>query len=81
MERADLTTLRARRDERELKFAQKCASSERFKGWFPLHEEERTTRWPMKYREVFARCCRCYNSPIYSMRRRLNKVARVAVAD
>ena len=44
MERAQLPTLRARRESRELKFAMKCAS--------------------------------CYNSPLYSMRRRLNREAR-----
>ena len=73
MEKAGLTTLRARREGRELTFARKCASSERFSRWFPLHESCRETRAPLFYKELFARCGRCYNSPIYNMRRRLNK--------
>lgn len=75
MVKADLTTLRARREERELKFARKCASSARFAKWFPLGAQGRT-RGPPTYVEQFARCCRCYNSPIYNMRRRLNKEIR-----
>ena len=73
MERANLTTLRARRDERELAFARKCAASERFSRWFPVHTPARHIRGPVFYEETFARCSRCYNSPIFSMRRRLNR--------
>ena len=76
MELADLTTLRARRDSRELAFARKCAASQRFAHWFPIHQQVRETRSSQRYVEKFARCCRCYNSPIYSMRRRLNEDLR-----
>ena len=75
MRRADLTTLRARRDSRELQFAQRSAASLRFGGWFPQRPGGQT-RNSGGYIEKFARCCRCYNSPTYSMRRRLNKEAR-----
>ena len=74
MEKAQLPTLRSRRESRELSFAQKCASSNRFAHWFPLHRAIRETREPLAYQESFARCVRCYNSPLYSMRRRLNKI-------
>ena len=72
MEKADLTTLRARREDRELRFAIKCASSTRFGKWFPTRAPT-ATRGMGKYLEEFARCTRFYNSPIFSMRRRLNK--------
>ena len=73
MERAGLTTLRARREQRELTFARKCASSERFSCWFPVRAVARNTREGVTYEEKFARTHRCYNSPIFSMRRRLNE--------
>ena len=73
MEKADLTTLRARREERELSFAQKTLSSGRFTKWFPPHDRTRDTRDQPFFKELFARCTRCYNSPVFSMRRRLNR--------
>ena len=75
MARADLTTLRARREERELRFARRCADSARFSKWFPK-KDAGITRGTGPYVEEFARCCRCYNSPIFSMRRKLNKEIR-----
>ena len=73
IEKAGITTLRARREARELAFARKCATSVRFARWFPIHESSRDTRQNLAYREEFARCVRCYNSPLFSMRRRLNR--------
>ena len=73
VELSGLTTLRARREARELAFARKCASSERFKGWFPTRVAVRNTREQMIYEEKYARTHRCYNSPLFSMRRRLNR--------
>ena len=73
MEKANLTTLRARRESRELAFALKCASSDRFRKWFPVHEPTRVTRGPVFYKETFARCSRCFNSPLFNMQRRLDK--------
>ena len=73
MEKAGLTTLRARREAREASFARKCASSLRFSHWFPIKQSVRDTRGSMMYEEKFARTHRCYNSPIYSMRRKLNR--------
>ena len=79
MEKSELPTLRARRDERELQFTQKCAASTRFAKWFPL-KPPGITRGSGPYVEEFARCCRCYNSLIYSMRRKLNKEIRTSGA-
>ena len=76
VERSGLETLRARRDGRELAFARKCAVSPRFQHWFPKLESARPTRSRDLYTEEYARCCRYYNSHIFSMRRRLNKEAR-----
>ena len=73
IEKSGLTTLRARREARELVFARKCAASVRFAKWFPTHESTRDTRYLLMYREQYARCVRCYNSPLFSMRRRLNR--------
>ena len=73
MEKAGLTTLRARREARELSFARKCAGSVRFGGWFPTKLSARNTREQLCYKDQFARTQRCYNSPIFSMRRRLNR--------
>ena len=75
MAKADLTTLRSRREAREIRFAEKCLESERFSKWFPIRGET-NTRGSGSYLEKFARCCRCYNSPIYNMRRRLNRQVR-----
>ena len=75
MIKADITTLRARRDDRELKFARNCADSVTFSKWFPK-KPPGITRGTGPYLEEFARCCRYYNSPVFSMRRRLNKETR-----
>ena len=72
VEKSGLTTLRARREQRELAFARKCASSIRFAHWFPERLGVRETRGTATYEEKFARTHRCYNSPLYSMRRKLN---------
>ena len=76
VEKSGLQTLRARREEREIAFARKCTSSVRFGHWFPLEPERRPTRAGRRYLEQFARCSRYYNSPIFSMRRRLNQEIR-----
>ena len=73
VEKAGLTTLRTRRERRELTFAQKCASSVRFGHWFPQRESVRENRVSPVYEEMYARTHRCYNSPLFSMRRRLNR--------
>ena len=74
MEKAELTTFRAHREARELSFAKKSASlMDRFSRWFPKHESSTNNRGGLFYREFFVRCGRCHNSPLYNVRRRLNR--------
>ena len=73
IEKSGLTTLRARREHREMVFARKCAVSERFGHWFPERTVVRENRDTLRFEEKFARTHRCYNSPLYNMRRRLNR--------
>ena len=68
-----LTTLKARRDRHCNKFALKARRG-KFASWFPLNEQQRTTRNTLKYREEQARTERLRNSPLYTMRRRLNLI-------
>ena len=68
---ADLSSLRERRIEQCDKFAQKCASLDRFEEWFPKNEGRRV-RGSKEYKEEFARCKQLYDSPLFYMRRRLN---------
>ena len=72
LETTGLTSLQVRRDERDLKFAQKCLGSEKYRKWFPLNPIGRVTRQPLTYQEKKCRTNRLYNSPLYNMRRRLN---------
>ena len=74
LNRSNLTTLHERREKIVLNFARKAAHSEIFKYWFPLSEETgHDLRRPLKYKEFHARTDRLYNSPLFAMRRLLNK--------
>ena len=75
VESGKIVTLERRREELMLKFANKCTKSERFKDWFVEKPENNLIR-RMKYEEKFARTERLRNSPIYYMRRALNKQDR-----
>ena len=63
LEMTGLSTLKARREARCLKFARKCLESPRHKKWFPVQLVQRPTRRPLVYSETFARTKRLYNSP------------------
>ena len=76
LERTGIPTLRERREARCDKFAFKCASSERFNHWFPREANARPVRDRNMYKEFKARTCRLMNSPVYDLRRRLNRVCR-----
>ena len=73
LDKSGLTTLQTRREQRELAFARRSAASVRFDHWFPVRETIRDTRDTAVYEEKFARTHRCYNSPVYSMCRQLNR--------
>ena len=68
---ADISTLRARREDLCDKFVRKCLGNPRYKGWFPLRGG-RVGRNSELYLEQKARCDRLANSPIFYFRRRLN---------
>ena len=68
-----LETLRSRRIAACDKFASKCVASDRFSQWFPEARPTRRSRHTHQYVEMFARRERLKNSPLYYMRRRLNR--------
>ena len=74
-EKANIPTLRQRRETQVDKFAAKCAANPLFERWFPL-KTTRTSRRSGKteeiYKETKARCDRLQNSPFFYYRRRLN---------
>ena len=75
LQKSGLKTLQERRVKLTDKFAMKLASSDRFSYLFPERPEEQCrARNGNKYVEMQSRTSRLYNSPIYYMRRRLNKL-------
>ena len=72
LEMTGLSTLRERRNMRSDKFVAKCLANPKHKTWFPINEQERTTRNTLPYKENTARTKRLNNSPLFHMRRRLN---------
>ena len=76
LEMSGLTTLKTRRENRCLKFAEKCLTNDRLKGWFPTLENPRAVRDRPKFKEFPARTTRLMNSPLYHMRKKLNSVYR-----
>ena len=72
-EMAEITTLRQRREELCLKFAQKCVKDRRMEHFFPLKNSRSSGRLKGdKYLETKARCDRLKNSPVFYFRRILN---------
>ena len=72
LECSGLKTLEERREEALLKFAKKAVEGP-YKDWFPVRDSGRALRTGRKYVEEYARCDRLYNSPIFAMRRALNR--------
>ena len=75
VENGTIVTLKDRREQIALKFAKKTAENERFRDkWFPRREYGFTgLRNEMKYEEKFAKTERLKKSPIFYMRREMNK--------
>ena len=74
-EKANITTLRERREILVDKFATKAATNPLFAKWFPLKTARSSTRNGKRqevYLESKARCERLKNSPFHYFRRRLN---------
>jgi hypothetical protein len=68
----DPSLLVERREEAVKRFAKKSLEGTH-SHWFPLNEAARTTRNQKKYGKTYARCDRLISSPIFHMRRVLNK--------
>ena len=73
LEKSALPTLKERRKNIVLKFAQKASSSDLYDHWFPTRTYEHNTRHQKKYCEFHANTDRLYKSPLFSMRRCLNE--------
>ena len=73
LEESGLESLQERRERAFLKFANQLCTSPRYGHWFPECESSLNLRSSKKYQEHYARTSRLYNSPIFTMRRLLNK--------
>ena len=73
LEISGVQTLEARRREALEKFAKKSLEGN-YSHWFPLADKKKATRHGRRYKEEYARCDRLKNSPIFHMRRVLNKL-------
>ena len=72
--KAGITTLLERRQVAFKNFATSLSNNERYQSWLPLNEREGVTlRREKKYREDQARTERLFNSPLFKIRRELNK--------
>ena len=72
LQRTGLTTLKVRRDNRMIKFANKCLENPRYAGWFPRNNNRASARVGKPFLEMRARTKCLFNSPLFEMRRRLN---------
>ena len=69
----DLETLKDRREELCLKFAQKCLKNPKMKHLFPNNENTQETRKHEHFKVLFAKTSRLKDSPIIYMQNILNK--------
>ena len=72
--KAEIDSLEERRKKNFTRFANSLVNSERWNNLFPLKDSNISAelRSQRKYKEVFARSERLYNSPLFAMRRDLN---------
>ena len=70
-----LETLAQQRETLTLNFAKKAQASDRFRDWFPERQYSGfNLRSEKRFEESFARTTRLQNSPVFYMRRQLNKL-------
>ena len=73
LDKSGLEKLSDRRERLFNNFADKMSTNLNYSANFPLNEGERVTRGTKIYKEFHARTDRLYNSPLYAMRRYLNR--------
>ena len=67
-----LESLEVRRKKRLENLQKKTSKNKQFEHWFPTNDNQSSQRSGNKYREIFARSDRLYDSPLFEMRRLLN---------
>ena len=74
LQEASLKTLKERREDQCIKFAENCLQHETFKSWLPLEPpKEHDLRVTRKFAIPKFNCNRYDNSPLNYMRRLLNQ--------
>ena len=74
LEMSGMQTLHDRREARCDKFALKTSTSPRYQHWFPREQHQRQLRRQNRYQEFRARTNRLHKSPLFDLRRRLNRM-------
>jgi hypothetical protein len=78
LEENQIQTLKERREEMFEKFCLKLEKNQRYNDWLPKQTfTHYDLRKELVYEEKFARTARLYNSPLYSVRRKLNEISEV----
>ena len=78
---ANIPTLEDRRVEAFNKFTYKTLKNPKYAHWFPRNIPERMTRNTATYKEETSLGNILYNSPIFSMRRLLNRSKNIEQVD
>ena len=73
LQESGLESLKERREKQFRKFAEKASENPVYQHLFPKNLPSLNTRNPRLFQEKFARTDRLYKSPLYAMRRLLNK--------
>ena len=75
LEMAGIASLKTRRENAFIKFTTTISNNKRYSDWFPLNEDRGLNlRREKTYKEIYARTERLYNSPLFNMRRTLNRI-------
>ena len=78
LDKANLKTLKERRELAFLNFAKSLVKNPRYNKWFPLNNERNLNlRSERLYKEEHSKTTRLFNSPLFSMRRALNEEEHV----
>ena len=81
LNKSELSTLEERRVKAFERFTTKTLKNKKYESWLPLKENIRTNRTTSTFKEEFAAGNRLYNSPVYTMRRLLNRSESISQID